>query len=864
MALSIWTENSGYRFSNIQERTIVRISLPVTYENGFNDSTNISYTVIAGALPPGIRLFEDQLEGTAFEVPRTTDFRFVIRAQYGTEFADRTFFLTVEGADIPTWVTPSGRLAPVNEGQFYVLDSTYIDYQLLAVDYDTAAGQQLKYFKKSGTLPPGLILTESGRLVGWVQPALAIPETAGNGAFDTTVYDAVAFDYGVRSSNGYDSYIFDTTIFDYSVPGRAPRKLNRYYEFVVIVTDGDSEIERKFKIYVVGDDYFRSDNTVTTAGSGTFTVDTSYVRAPIWTTPSNLGIKRASNYQTFKLDIYEDLELGPITYEFDLINPRVTGRAVTSLTTENKIGRNLIRIKQSSGVPTTSDYVYLKNYVTGAGSQIYNITNVQTINSTEYVLTVTPNLLIGIANQTPIALGSLSVLPPGMQFDPGSGEVFGAVPYQPAVTKSYEFTIIASRLSDRLEVARARRTFDVQIIGEIDSVITWLTNTSLGSIEANQISTLKIEAETTLPNAVLLYVKTAGTLPPGLTLNLDGEIVGKVTQFASGANLGLITIDQGDLLLDGGDTTFDKSYTFTVEVRDVANYSAVSKEFTINIDTPNDELYSNITVRPFLKQSQRDIFREFITDSEIFTSNSIYRPNDPNFGIQTDLKMLVFAGIQTQSASKVVSVINRNHSKKRFKFGAVKKAQAKIVGTNTVVYEVIYVEIIDPIELNGDYLPSTIFTSSHNRKITVDQNNQFDLGPFTIDSKYWNRPDPFYASVDRNDVFVDDPGTSIKFPSSISNWRARIKELGLRDRNYLPLWMRSVQDGSVQELDYVPAVPLCYCKPGTADDILLNIKNRNFNFGQLDYEIDRYIIDSVTGYSADKYIVFRNDRTTIT
>ena len=864
MSLSIWTENSGFRFSTIQERTRVNITLPVSYGESFVDSTNLNFTVISGSLPPGLRIYEDRIEGTAFEVPRSTDFRFVIRAQYGDNISDRTFFLTVEGADIPSWVTPAGSLAPVNDGQFYVLDSTYVDYQLIATDFDTAAGQSLKYYKKAGTLPPGLILTESGRLVGFVQPALAIPETAGNGAYDTTVFDAIAFDFGVRSSNGYDSYIFDSTIFDYSIPGLAPRKLNRYYEFIVVVTDGDTDVERKFKVFVVGDDYFRSDNTVTNAGSGTFTVDTSYVRAPIWETPSNLGIKRASNYQTFVLDIYNDLELGPVTYEFDLINPRVVGRAITSLTTENKIGRNLIRIKQADGVPTANDYVYLKNYVTGAGSQIYNITNVQTISSTEYVLTVTPNLLLGIPNQTPIALGSLSVLPPGMQFDPGSGEVFGVVPYQPAVTKSYEFTIIAARLSDKLEIARARRTFNVQIIGEIDSVITWVTEANLGSIEANLVSTLKVEAVTTLPNPILLYVLKSGTLPPGLTLNLDGEIVGKVSQYASGANIGLITFDNGDLLLDSGDTTLDKSYTFTVEVRDVANYSAVTRQFTIAIETPNNELYSNITAKPFLKQNQRDLFKAFITDAEVFTSTSIYRPNDLNFGIQTELKMLVFAGIETQSAAKVVSVINRNHMKKRFILGSVKKAVAKLPGTNTIIYETIYLEVLDPLENNTEYLPQRIFTSGGEPLITVDQNNQFETGPFTLDTAYWHRPSPFRASVDRNDVFIDDPGTSVKFPSSISNWRKRIKELGLRDRNYMPLWMRSVQEGSVQELEYIAAVPLCYCKPGTADDILLNIKNRNFDFKQIDFVIDRYIIDSVTGYSADKYIVFKNDRTTIT
>jgi hypothetical protein len=79
----------------------------------------------------------------------------------------------------------------------------------------------------------------------------------------------------------------------------------------------------------------------------------------------------------------------------------------------------------------------------------------------------------------------------------------------------------------------------------------------------------------------------------------------------------------------------------------------------------------------------------------------------------------------------------------------------------------------------------------------------------------------------------------------------------------MPLWMRSIQEGQVQELGFVKAIPLCYCKSGRADDILLNIKNSDFDFSQIDYVIDRYIIDSVTGYGDDKYIVFRNDRTTI-
>jgi hypothetical protein len=74
--------------------------------------------------------------------------------------------------------------------------------------------------------------------------------------------------------------------------------------------------------------------------------------------------------------------------------------------------------------------------------------------------------------------------------------------------------------------------------------------------------------------------------------------------------------------------------------------------------------------------------------------------------------------------------------------------------------------------------------------------------------------------------------------------------------------MRSIQENSYTELDWVPAVPLCFCKPGGADEIILNIKNSGFDFKLLDYTIDRYIIDSVEGYYEDKYLVFRNDRTT--
>jgi hypothetical protein len=97
----------------------------------------------------------------------------------------------------------------------------------------------------------------------------------------------------------------------------------------------------------------------------------------------------------------------------------------------------------------------------------------------------------------------------------------------------------------------------------------------------------------------------------------------------------------------------------------------------------------------------------------------------------------------------------------------------------------------------------------------------------------------------------------------VSNWQDRLSQVGSTERNYLPLWMRSIQEGTKAEVGFKLAVPLCYCKVGTAADIILNIKYSKFDFTMLDYTVDRYIIDAVEGDATDKYLVFKNDRITV-
>lgn len=858
------------------ERQTLDLSLPVQNDIG------VTYAIISGKLPGGLRLEGKKIIGSAFEVPRLSDFSFCIRASKNGEISDRTFHITIEGEDKPEFITPEGLLKIGDDQELFVMDSSYVDYQLTVIDNDTTTGQQLSYFiaKDDGVLPPGLILTNDGRIVGFIQPTLAIRPDDGDGTYANSGYDAVAYDFAFLPTNGYDSYVYDGVFFDFALQQNKPKKLNRTYEFIVTVTDGDSFQKRKFKIFVVGDDFFRADNTTWLDGNSLFTADVTYLRPPTWITSSYLGLYRANNYITLILDTYETEN---VLYSLEQVNADCRAKTRKRLETDNKIASIYLTTTLTTAVPQVGYKLTFAGLVPGS-SIIHTIANVASLGNDEYRLTLSEPLQVNIPDSVDFLIGTVSSLPPGMQFDENNAEVFGLVPYQPAITKTYKFTVSAIKLSDSGEIAKTPKIFTVDLLGEVDSILSWETPSDLGSINANFVSTLSVKANSNIDNNTILYTITSGHLPPGLSLDLDGEIIGKVNQYAvldEFGNIispGLTSFDfTTDVTTFDGDTSsIDRLYEFTIKAQDQYGYSAISKTFRIAVETPDQLVFSNIRVKPFLKSDQRTLWREFINNATVFTPLSIYRPNDPNFGLQTELAMLVFAGIETKEAETYVSAIGLNHKRKRFHFGEIKKATAYIPGTRTAVYEVIYVEMKDPLEPNGKYLPNKIENLGQQpKKITVDANNSIwsrSLSDLIADEPYRERPDQI-ITADSQGYEVSNPNPSVYFPNSISIWRNRLKNWtdGVNgfsvERNYLPLWMRSIQPNSKREIDFQLAVPLCYCKVGAADGIMLNIKNyiktTNFSFNQLDYTADRYIIDSVEGLTADKYLVFRNDRITI-
>jgi len=1165
---SLWSVPTGRKIATMVERSVVNLLLPL------NSAYNSNVEVIAGRLPAGLRISEDQrfIEGTVYEVAYNTSSRFTLRATYKDKLEDRTVQIDVSGPDAPEWRTNEG-LLPVGPNQsLFILDNAIIDYQLEAVDPDLSAGDVLEYFiaEGDGVLPPGVSLSLDGRLTGIVEPLLSLDLRYVGGGYDTSPFAGLPMDYGILSTNGFSSFFYDTVDYDYNEPYANPRKLNRYYNFRVTVTDGENFVKREFTIYLVGDDYLKADNTIMQVGTGVFTADATNVRTPVWLTPRDLGYKRANNYTTIYLDVIQNQNLeGVIVYTLDSTNDdgtpsilppgttldsqsgEITGRLpyqpaitrdhkftvrATRITTDLEtvsinanyyedtlLGKDSFKVYKldlTGDIDGINDLTELVTRDILLENRTYRVTNVDARNSEYDIIflssTLSPSISLIVsrtaktgqptifvnrlneaqkekyANRT-IRLSdseayTISSIVPYLEWDvqqtnPSEDEIFpSGSPRRIAAGENYfigdyiiygsetggndriyiatythtvsaqtdgddnpivvdgvtqvvfnganwtevaetidelslsirkealiqtleaayghtayvnivnaqnwriripstslsriannikqfftlgddstqmnvtlvrdnehrllldtnlstqfsqgrnigialfkndgffENVIVAAR--DEVDIPSTPKTFELKTIGEIDSEISWITDADLGTINANFRSYLKLEAQTTVPDSPMIYTIKSGKLPYGLSLSFNGDIIGAARQFETSEGPGLTLFDSGNAKWDGyitGVTTFDRKYTFTVEARDRFGFTAIERTFTLNVADLDNVVYTDVYARPLIPADQRTAFRNFTSSSEVFPPDSIYRPSDSNFGIKNQMEMLVYAGIESTSIDKFVAAAAKNHKRKTYALGEVKKAVAMENGTTDVIYEVVYVEVIDPSNPKSGKA-RTSFNINNKKKLTVDSiqyavkddENRTGAGydqlpvygrgqvrfifaedgkiivtvrddeqiifdvddsDFVLDVRegedvtvslqlsdaepYRLRPDTNTIKTDSDAVKVSSSQDNVRYISNIDNMRSNIKSIGKNERNYLPLWMRSPQDG-FQELDYVSAIPICYCKPGEADDIINNIRNSEFDFKQFHIDIDRYIVRRTEDYEDERYILFAN------
>lgn len=789
MAKPIWVTPAGF-LGTYTERTTISIPVVAT-------GTNLSYSLISGSLPLGLALQSStgNILGTPVSVPSNVSNEFVIRVSNDDGLSDRTFTINVTGPSSPIWATPIGSLPVGINGEFYAFNKEYVDYRLRAETDILAPGNTLKYYisDQQGQLPPGLKLATSGRIYGYIEDTLKIDSEASlSGGYDTEVYDRYPYDHGMFNNNVVELV--------------RPESISKIYQFYVTVTDGIASSRRLFSIQVVDPNSLRADNTFILTSDSEYDASSGYLLPPIWQTQygellpeiANLGTIRASRKQVITLHEYDPYPfVGPIEWDWNLsVNPEL--RILTDsqfnnagFETRNLAGATSIYVKDTPLLPLKGMKIRIDETLSGFDSTLYTITGVISTGVNSGVINIDRPLTKKIPDTSIIYVGSPSLHPPGLSLDTQSGELYGTIPYQPAYSQTYKFTIriIKTDTQTGLTVSSSQ-IFLLTIKGDIESYINFVSTGSLGALVPGQISEIAVVAKNVNSDYNIEYDLVSGQLPKGLTLNTDGTIEGKI-EYKTQTYFDLTSSTQ--FLIDGGTTSIDKNWYFTIRASDVYKLSAIEQEFYITVNEESFTEYTRIFVKPFMHPSKRESYRNFTTDEVIFDPKIIYRPFDAEFGVQPEIKMAIETGIEKVDINKYVDAMSTYFYRKRFYFGDIKSVTAQDSNGNDV-YELVYADIVDN-QMSGIYSPSY--------SISVE-NMQEQLEGITV-----------------------SPGVPISV-----------------DEYLRPRFMSTIQNDTGAPLGFIKCVPICYVLPGNSDKVLSRIKSSGFDFKNLDFDTDRIIVET--------------------
>ena len=106
MAAPEWTTTAG-KLASINERE----QYSLTLQASDSDGDNLTYSLIAGTLPPGLDLTPAGIiQGVPFEVATRRLYKFVVRVSDGTNIADRTFSIEIVVSSFVSLPSPSNEV----------------------------------------------------------------------------------------------------------------------------------------------------------------------------------------------------------------------------------------------------------------------------------------------------------------------------------------------------------------------------------------------------------------------------------------------------------------------------------------------------------------------------------------------------------------------------------------------------------------------------------------------------------------------------------------------------------------------------------------------------------------------------------
>lgn len=727
----------------------------------------------------------------------------------------------------PTWITPAGFIGTLTEK---ITTSTVI----------SASGGNVTYSLLSGNLPSGLIFYNTGTIAGTpysvgdtIRSQFVVRATNPSGVKDRTFYLDVSGPTGPQwvTPSGFveigfseQFYAINKQYVDYQFSADYD-KLPSGQKLRYFIEDGDGSLPRGLELTEDGRLYGQikeilrlSYKRSATAGYDEETYDDyPYDHAVIFNSEYESGVRFIGKTFQFYITATDGVSNSKRLFKIRVEDPsslRVDNTYIHS-DTEQYLSDAGFLLSPQWLTPVNLGYVRANNkqvihlsiydFDPGKGSIRYDW--------------LTPTI-----NQD----GTPSIRPQYFELDTATGNLYATIPYQPAWSIAYKFTIwvIKTDFQTKEDTVSAR-TFTLTVRGDVESVIEWVTDPFVGALAPGFTSELSIVAQHIGANYSVEYQLIDRALPSGLTLNVDGTISGEIDY-----DTGVTTFDvhsvissgyildrssnarEGAFLLDGGTTTIDKKVYFTVRASDIYQQSSIEREFYIEVlDNALPGKYTKIYVEPSLSLAQRDEYRIFINDSFTFDRSLIYRKDDPNFGIQQKLKVFLEHGIQQIKLADYTDALRQYFYRKKFYFGEVKWIKATDDDEN-YVYDLVYVEIKDPLETGKSVTEGTR-----------------TVGDVTV------------------------------YPNSVVNMKNALEAIQIEgtkvktDEYLLPKFMRTIQsDGS--PLGFILAAPLCYALPGKGDTIVKRIKLATLDFRTIDFDVDKLIVKENLSEAGAKYLRF--------
>ena len=782
------------------------------------DGENVFFQLIAGDLPEGVQVSNNgqiqgvpknivRVQGVPLEVSVDTTSKFAIRAYtvrtingriLVDRINDRTFTLTVTGQDVPEFVTPAG-----NVGTFY--DGTTVDIRILFTDRDPDDDVTIKLL--TGELPPGLTLnSRTGLISGLIAPLVGPPGTATPG-YDATQFAEYPFDFSTRSAS-------------------------KNYQFTLEITDGKSANARTFEIFVYSKDSMTADTTDFSADNTFITADVVPTRTPmLLTPPGDLGRVRADNFYAFKFDAI-DFDGDPIEYSVT-VGPGIgfdeTGAGYDTVAFD----RGSLSLPPGLTINPTTGWFYGYIPDQGATEQTYQFAvrvfkvNNPSIISDYYFFTVTiignidaevtwltntnlghvPNgsistLSVRAVNRAGRSLqyrlqpGSNSRLPQGLTLQ-SSGNITGRVSFNTFCLDG------------------GTTTFDVNLDTRLDIDETTFDNEFQFTVNAFAAESEQIGYQ--VDSITILDGGSGYVSQPTVTISAPPETLGSIQ-----ATAGVVTIEGGvitnievgnpgrgytsppTVTITGGGGSGAAGTAQIIEAT-ISNAVSVLRRFTVTVDRVFSEPYENLYIKCMPPRNDREILDSLLQNRDIIPVDAVYRPDDPNFGIATNVIYTHAFGLTAAKIEDYVAGLDINHYLKNLTLGQLRTARA-LDSQGNVLYELVYSNIVDDLV-----------------------NNQGESVSKAVQTAY--------------PVELDGQTITTVYPNSLINMRDQVIDTVGQISPALPLWMTTKQvDGRV--LGFTPAWVIAYAKPGQANRVLYNIQTQwPETLNIIDYQVDRYEID---------------------